>query len=438
MPRPRNITVEHEGRTFEFQVHERDLLFGRAGVARYFWMDGRQLRRGAGGPNFQPSVDLWWHVVTQAGADRDSENEITLVLAECYPLINSAKTLQDIYVDAHLHAKADREYSFDDEDGVRQRRAERTYLLPDEDVERLRQIAHSRNTGLIRSELERLFLGELPPVEEMPAYTEAARRWIGNGIQALRTEGREGLQRYTRTVDEWIRKYRRRGGIDRVRKFVNMFSYECKVAFYLCYANAWVGILQSLRRSGDLDALSERFMRLWHHQNCAADDSEVHRDAFCGQILALHPLSAVVLTSPQHLAAIGQYLGLPDQEALIANGRIAATEEYWDMVSTILVAAHEYDRSRQRWDETRDHPIHTSSDLVEQQARDDATASLRVFFEEYVAARRQFCSECSGPLSFVRHEPAGTADSPAAIVYFRCTSCNRETAIEVGQSDVLC
>ncbi|MCI0380096.1 MAG: hypothetical protein L0215_21135 [Gemmataceae bacterium] len=401
-------------------------------------MDGRQLRKGAGGPNFRPSVDLWWHVVKQAGEHHVPQNEMALVFAECYPLVNTAKALQDVYVDAHLHANADREYSFEDENGVRQRRAERTYLLPDEDVERLRQIAHSRNTDLIRSELERLFLGELPPAHEMPAFVEAAQAWIGNGIVALRREDRAGLQRYTHTVDEWIRKFRRRGGIDRVRMFVNMFSYDCKAAFYMCYANAWTGILESLRQSGDIDPLSERFMRLWHHQNRAADEAEVHRDVFCGQILALHPLSAIVLTSPQHLEVIGNYLGLTEHDALVTDRRIVETEEYWDMVSTVLVAAHEYDRSRRRWDETRDHSILTSSDLVEQQARDDATASVRVFFEEYVAARRRFCPECSGTLSFVRHEPGGTADSPAAIVHLICMSCNRETAIEVGQDDVLC
>ena len=65
-------------------------------------MDGRQLRRGRAGPNFRPCVDLWWHTVEQAGEDRVEDNEVNLVLAECYPLINTARALQNIYVDAHL------------------------------------------------------------------------------------------------------------------------------------------------------------------------------------------------------------------------------------------------------------------------------------------------------------------------------------------------
>ena len=437
MSRPPEVNVEHAGRSFPFQVHERELNFGQAGMGRYFWMDGRQLRRGSGGPNYRHCVDLWWHVVSQAGKDREPENEMTLVLAECYPLISTAKTLQDVYVDAHLHRAADREYSFVEEDQVRQRRAERTYSLPEEDTARLRVIAHSRNADQIRSELERLFRGPLPPPREMPAFDNAAQAWIGNGIVALRREGREGLQRYTHTIDEWIRKLRRRSGIDRVRMFVNMFSYECKAAFYFCYGNAWVGILQSLKQAGKLDLLGERFMRLWHHQNRPADDAEVHRDVFCGQILALHPLSAIVLTSPEHLEVIGRCIGLPDYQGLVASGKIVECQEYWDFVATILIAAHEYDRSRRRWEDQREHPTHTSSNEVARQARDDATDSVRILFEDYAAARGRLCAECSGELRYVRQEPSGTAESPMATVTFRCQCCDRETAIEVGVDEIV-
>ena len=97
-----------------------------------------------------------------AGGADEIENQFHLVLAECYPLVNTAKAVQDIFVDAHLHPAADREYWIE-EDDVRERRSERTYLLPDDECDRLRTVAHSRDLGLIRDELQRLFLGELPP-----------------------------------------------------------------------------------------------------------------------------------------------------------------------------------------------------------------------------------------------------------------------------------
>ena len=279
-----------------------------------------------------------------------------------------------------------------------------------------------------------LFLGELPPRSEMPAYREATQASIGNGIRALRTEGRKGLQRYTGTVDEWIRKLRRRGSLDRVRMFLNMFSYQCKVAFYLCYCSAWIAILQWLAQTRGPNVLGERFMRLWHHQNRAPDDSGVSRDAFCGQVLALHPLSAVVLTSPEHLTAVGDWVGHPDYEALLTSGQVAECEEYWDFVATVLIAAREYDRSRRRWEAGRGQTTRTDTERLSQQSRDDSVASARVLFEDFAAARGHVCPDCSGPLAYVRYERA-EKDRPGVIAFFRCQSCDREITVEVAEDD---
>ena len=159
MPQPISVDFEHGEHRFAFQIHQRELLFGRAGKGQYYWMDGRQLRRGRGGPNFRPCVDLWWHAVQQHGAEREPDNEVSLVLAECYPLVNTARALQDIYIDAHLHRTADREYVIEDEEGVRRVRSDRTYLLPEKECKRLRGVARSRDVNRIRGELEDLFLG---------------------------------------------------------------------------------------------------------------------------------------------------------------------------------------------------------------------------------------------------------------------------------------
>ena len=436
MTQPLDVPVEHAGRSFSFQLHQRELVFGRAGKGQYFWMDGRQLRHGSGGPNFRPCVDFWWHGVAVAGADRELEKECTLVLAECYPQISSARSLQDIYVDAHLHPAADRELFYEELNSVRQRRSERTYSLPEEEVARLRALAQNRSADLVRAELENLLLGSLPPDREMPAFDEAARRWIGNGVVAFRREGHAGLQRHTKTVEEWIRKRRRRGGIDRERSFMNMFSYECKVAFYYCYANAWVGILQTLKQSGLLDRLGERFLRIWHHQNTGGSDFAVRRDILCGQILALHPLSGVILSSPQHLEMVGRCIGLDDYERLVANGKITESEEYWDLIATVLIAAHEYDHSRRRWDEQRGHFSNSGDNEVGTMSRDDAMDSAQILFEDYAIRSGRKCPSCSNSLGYVSHDLAGTADLPTAIVTFRCDACGHTTQFEVTRDDL--
>jgi hypothetical protein len=269
----------------------------------------------------------------------------------------------------------------------------------------------------------------------MPAYQEAARAWIGNGMCALRTDGREGLQRYTTTVDEWIRKLRRRGDLDRVRLFLNMFSYQCKVAFYLCTSTAWVGILQRLSQTQQINTVGERFMQIWHHQNRAPDDFGVSRDALCGQVLAMHPLSGVVLTSPEHLTVVGDWIGHPDYEALHAKNQVGQCAAYWDLVATILIAAHEYDRSRKRWEEGRKESTRADSKKVSRKSRDDSTASERVLFEDFAAARGHVCSECSGTLAYSHFKPAEEG-KPTATAFYRCQSCEREESIEVSRDDL--
>lgn len=437
MQTPRTITVKEGDRSFDFQLHQREIFFGRAGTGQYFWMDGRQFRHGTAGPNFRPCIELWWHVVEQAGKARDHATELALVLAECYPLVNTAKAVQDVYIDAHLHPRADREHVYIKEDQTRQRRSERTDMLAEEDVERLRLVAHSGDTNQVRLELEGLFRGQSPPSEEMPAFVEAVQAWTGNGIVALRREGRDGLRRYTRTVDEWLHKLRKRGGIDRVRMFLNMFSYECKVAFYYCYANAWIGILPQLQQMGELDSLGERFMRLWHHQNQPPEGAEVHRDIFSGQIPALHPISAVILTSPQHLEVIGRYIGRQDYDELQASGAYLQCSEYRDMVATILVAAHEYDRSHRRWEDQRGQGTPTDREVDNERHRDDGTASPHILFKNYTDRRRESCSECSGALSFIRHELLEEADSPTVLAFFRCEKCNHERQLRISEEHLL-
>ncbi len=419
MKEPRTVTLDVEGRTFDFQLHQRHLNFGQAGTGEYYWMDSRQFRSGKGGPNFQACVDLWWHVVEWYGDTSDPHTEMALVFAECYPLINASRAMQNIYVDAHLHPKAER------------------ILLADEDVKRLLLIAHSGDPNLARLELDRLFRGPYPPPGEMPAFDEAAEKWIRDGISALQLEGRNGLKHYTKTLLGLIKKYRRRGNSDWKRMFLNKFSYECKVAFYYCYANAWIGILPRLQQRGELDSLGERFMRLWHHQNQAPEGATEHRGVFSGQIPALHPISAVILTSPQHLEVIGRYIGRPDFSELQASGMYLENKEYRDMVTTILVAAHEYDRSRRSWEDQRGQSTQKSKKDVKERPRDDGTASVQILFENYTNRRRVSCSDCSGTLSYVRHEPVATTDPPAVVAYFRCQACAHEQSLKISQDELV-
>ena len=168
----------------------------------------------------------------QIGAATEIETQVNRVWAECYPLVNNARSLQDVYLDAQLARKVEKQYATAQWGDRSVRLAQHTFSLPKEETDRLRAMAHARDASLVRAELEGLFLGPMPTPEEMPAFQEAARAWIGNGVIALRKGGSEGLSAYVATVGRWIAKYRRRGGDNRTRLFVNLFAYESKVAFY--------------------------------------------------------------------------------------------------------------------------------------------------------------------------------------------------------------
>lgn len=433
------VDLEKGAQTFRFQLLHRTLDLGSAGPILYYWMDSRPFRRRAGGPNYRACVDSWWADVELAGDTHLLENQLNLVLAECFPLVNTARSLQDVYRDAHLHGTADREVLFDSDDG-RPVPSRRTYSLPQDETRRLHALAQRRDGALVRSELEGLFLGTLPPLEELPAFQRALQAWAGNGIVALKNGGRDALRRYIHhELPPWITSYRKRGDDDRTRLFLNMFSYQCKVSFYLCYANAWIGLIRSLVDHHQLDPLSERFLRVWHYQNQPVEDPTApgggHRDVFCGQILALHPLSGIIFSESNHLQAIGRWIGHPDYEVLNQQDRVGACSAYWDMVATILIAAHEYDHSRDQWNATRGARGTGSQGREAERVRNDAPPPVGLLFEDYVQAHDIVCSRCPAPLVYHHHDPAEEGSSEVRVVY-RCRDAGHETTISIREDDL--
>src|SRR3954447_23496696 len=131
-----HIDLKHGDRSFSFDLLQRPIELGSAGPIRYHWMDSRLLRRKHPGPNFRSCVDLWWANAEMAGDAVLLESQFHIVLAECFPLVNTARSLQDIYLDAHLHPLADREVETAP-DGRPLGPSQRTYTLPAEESDRL-------------------------------------------------------------------------------------------------------------------------------------------------------------------------------------------------------------------------------------------------------------------------------------------------------------
>ena len=425
------VSFEYAGREFDFRICQRELTVGVPSKVLYYWMNSAQLRQGTGGPNFRPCVDLWWHVAEQEGQEKDLDNLANLVLAECYPLINTSKGMQDVYVDAQLSRTADRDYSFSKVNNVRMASSVRTHQLSTDECQRLREIAFTRDWTKIRSEFEQLFLGEQPSEEELPAFNEAAQSWIGNGIVEFKKGGHQGLQNYAATLDEWIVKLRKQGQIERVHRFLNRFSHTCKIAFYTCYCSAWVGILQWLEHNCEPNVVGDRLMRLWHNQNRGDHSAENKSDVFHGQVLALHPLSGIMHSSPEHLTTIGQWFGHREYDSIMSAGKAEKCDEYWSLVGSILIAAHEYSGSRNRCNEFRDQVTQVSSETVSGAAIEDTNLSMNEAFEHVAAEGGHKCSKCAEAVTYIRHEPPDD-DNSTVTVDFECTSCGNPESIQVS------
>jgi hypothetical protein len=429
-----DIDVRAGDSQFRFNICQRTLTLGPAGEVDYFWLDDREFRRRGGGQNLRNCIHLWWAAVCDEAADREPQNETTLVLAETFPIQCTSRAMQSVYRDAHPHPRADRSEVKNSAGATIG--FERTWDLPVEEHRQLLDVARSRDTARVTREFEKLFLGELPPQREMPAFQEAFRRWCGNGVVALRKGGVTQLNQYIEgELSPWISKLRKRGGTGRARRFLNLFIYECKCAFYLCYTSAWVAILQQLEEDGALTGPGVKLHQIWHCQNQALGQergsSGNGRDALCGHILAQHPLSAFALNEVEHQERIGKFL----IEDVHSNEEFASSVSYWDMVGTLLISAAEY-RHAIRISEVRrkTRPVQSESPAIAIDSAAPSTADVDDWLNGFALSRELKCQQCAGTLICQRllDEPVAVT---MALVEYECQDCRLVRRVLVDQEE---
>lgn len=424
----KTIEIPQNGNTFPFELCQRNLSFGEAGPGKYYWMDGRQFRKESGGSNFRSCVDFWWACAEQANESDDFDNQVNLVLAEIYTLINTSRAMQNVFLDAQLWKPKDESLP----SNKSQQSGEKEHSLPAAEISRLRQIVDSRNVIEVQNELEQLFLGDQPEEHTRPQFNEEFQNWVLEPLKIFRNGGRQKLHDYIHgELKNKISKLRKRGNNSDARLFLNMFSYECKVAFYLCYASAWAFILPRLKQYDGLNELSVRFMRMWHHQNQSGEIEGKIYHIFSGQVLSLHPLSAFVLNDSTALSVIGNWVGHPEYQHLIESNQVADSPEYWEVVLIILIAANEYKQSHQKWDESRGKNELVDTPKVEQNASITSDLSVAENIEDYLARRSIFCEECAGLLGY--HDPLATGNQ--GTVNLRCRSCGQKTNMKIDSVD---
>ncbi len=317
-----------------------------------------------------------------------------------------------------------------------------------------------------RCKLDRTLNWFVPAETQLTALQEQFENTVHKGIDAWRRGGSEGLQRYLEDLGASMRRTRRIGGQDQARTFLNMFAYEAKISFNLCYANTWVDLVPWLRQHHDLDDLSARFLRLWHHQeqpveiavasspqdpgpampftettnlDRALDPTpeatpRYERGVFSGQVLGLHPISGFIMQDPAFLNIAGQFFASEEFFQVDRRGPTDQCPAYWKLIYAILYASHEYRLTADQIAANRPAKRRRRGGKVIEPVAPPEGPSESQLIEDYVTARNLRCGDCGGALRLVQFHHAGR-DETFFRADFECHACSGAETLQIERQD---
>jgi hypothetical protein len=411
------------GHTFDFHLCARPISLGPVAV-HYYWMDVTYLRSVKdiiGETNFRSCTGHWMHAMQASGAMDDAQRA-HFVTAMLYLVFCRSKSLQKIYSDAILRP-------------VR-RGAELNVELPDETRIRIKRLIRPRNRNRIGQEFDEIFGRFYPPEDKRRQLDKAFNRLIGLGVEKLKNDAFEA---YLEFMESETADARKRGGHEFDRMFINMLGYQAKVAFYLCYANAWIDIIKWLKENRGLDKFSERFLRFWHCQNQPPEgaDGTIHRDVFSGQVLALHPLSGFFMRDAALCEVAGRYFGSDEFDQVARTGNADKCKTYWNLVGAILDAAHQYRIARDQQANSRGgrgHSVELSEPMLNTvSAREESSADLGRL-EEFAKYKQLRCA-CGNTLKVLKVYPA-KSNAKWFKLDFTCAKCKLPTSKRFGREEL--
>ena len=293
-----NVPLQINGQSFTFRLCTRQLNFWLENPIQYYWFRHESLletSRNLELSQCRSIIEFWRQAMIEAGALSNPEQSDTYLLASCYPVLCRKKGIQNVFIDAVSGHHADREY-----------KATGSPELIDETRAHIRDVVTQRDVTVLRNEFADIF--------GWPDLTNEARHdlnlcldnWLGVGLRMMSENVESGVEDFVQKIQYW-------DGLlvgnsrtpDVIRIFLDHFAYSCKCAFYRCYAQVWSKLINSLLEHHGLDAVSARFLCLWHNQNRPIENRDsqgrtiYEPDVFFGHILALHPLSGHFMAAPE-------------------------------------------------------------------------------------------------------------------------------------------
>ena len=309
-------TLELCGEQFPFYLEHQKIELGAAGPVDFYYMPASPLRKNDPHrkvSNFHSCLEHFRCIMKHSGYGDNWDQQHDHLLASSYEFVRSDKAVQRIYRDAFLRPRTFRPEN----------------LKLSEDVQsRIKAAVASHDREAVRQEMARA-LGGATAREDEVASAAGMDKWLNSGVERFRRDGHDGIRTWLVDVENQYKRFRRKSDPP-LRIFLQVFAYEAKASFYHKYCNFWISLLPWLTERFDLDLASQRFMGIWHNQNqrveidhsrnvmaetsnttlCSdgANDNrqcvgrllehgavEFIPDVFCGQVLALHPLTWILL-----------------------------------------------------------------------------------------------------------------------------------------------
>jgi hypothetical protein len=349
-------------------------------------------------------------------------------------------TYKKIYSDAYLGKVAERCKLMDHPDGIRHQ---------------VQDVVASRDSALVRQEMDRALGWQEPSPAQERAFLRKYESITKAGAAAWFQHGEAGVTQFLKEVQQFFSSGRKRGGRPMLRNYIDLMAYEAKVAFYLCYSNAWVDLIPWLKEHRGLDELSERFLRFWHYQNqpvelppgrtpsglllpahvrvpfaanapilLELEDAvpQALRPVLCGQVLGLHPLSQFFMVDATLRSIAGKYFSSDEPDRVQRSGRSNDCPLYWDLVGAILEAALRY-RCAQDKQEANRRPRSRGLPTAEFAIEPDPMISESQAFDDWAREGGLKCANCHSDLQYAEWKPRKEGET--VTVTYICRKCGR-------------
>lgn len=284
---------------FTFTLCRKAVQLGNVEID-HWWMQTTELyrqqtvRRCKGG-NYEAVTEAFWALCCREGSQAERDVQESYLLARLLPFARSHGSRR-IVADAFMAlwtvaAQAKREAVQDLDLGLRSSCTET--LTPRRFSRRTADVI---GPPVLSKDVKQTYLNYCTELFD-PAVA-----LLGDDKEAAVAQLQSGWQRLMQAMG------RRRGRL--VEKHVlDILSYEARAALHRCYSAAWhMLLLPHLAQEYQFSVETVKFLRLWHLDQVSESSADAYFHLFHGHIFALHPATALFLSTSMGRELVGSWL----------------------------------------------------------------------------------------------------------------------------------